>query len=218
AVYKRNKDNILICLTFVLAITTLASIVSMNNLGEIEERLINATEEIGKIQIYLAKDMEKKETLEQIDLTGELMGELLHNQNELLEVILSLPSLKNRTESMDDDFRTTKVETAISRVNFGSLIMGLTLPSYLEAINKIKDDLREIGLSQSHGQISIKRERIDRAVTIAKQLFYGSYKSDLAITIKSDDVWNATRDYYDERLTHYTQIDQKTEEELGKLG
>ncbi len=53
------------------------------------------------------------------------------------------------------------------------------------------------------------------SVETAKKLLYTGYQSDIATIVKIDDVFNATRDYSKERLTHYSLIDKKIEEGLA---
>ncbi|MBI2576252.1 hypothetical protein HYV84_03490 [Candidatus Woesearchaeota archaeon] len=205
-IWRDYKEHIEIGCTIIIIILTFLSIV-------VTYQSIVVSEKIGKIEVYLASQEEKKEVMSQITLAKDLLQETLQNKKEVSELLIPfLQEYKNRTETRPDFLKTSHIQQAKDMITFGSANLRIKLDDYLDIVSTVKGDIQEIEKATRNQDTKIRLERFNSALNHAKILLSGRNGR-----FNIDEFIEDIKTYLQETDDYYKKIDRKAEEMLIKF-
>lgn len=194
----KNRDTINTISTIALIIVSVLLII-------VTAKSYTISKDISDIQVYLAVEREKHDTLIEITLAEDLLQEVKWNKDELLLIISTLDDMKENNQARPDYIRTEKIQRSIEMVGFGSKDMRNKFENYLTIMDLVKDDLKEIQ-SHSKARDNIKVERINHTLKFSKSIVDSKFEN-----VNIDEFIKNIEDYILERIEHYSNLDIKLE-------
>ena len=207
-VLERHLPIINVLLILALVIVTVNLISVTGELISVTEKSSEVAKNLGNIEMYLAYEREKQETIKQINLGESLIIEMIWNRAGLDKSIQNLEEARESSESISDDFKIEIGKQAKETVNFGSPDIKLKLGVYVTVIKNIKEDFSEIQNSVRGGDSKVKNERIGSAIKDSKMLIE---------EFKLDEFMTEINDYVDSRRDYYNEINVKSRKFLLSL-
>lgn len=191
--HKRHKEDVLPVLTIILIVVTVFQIIFAVRLGNIE--------------IYMAIQQEKYETLEQIALTENLVYELQLNNRSINILRSNLEELRTDSDRIVEPYSVLdrRLQQATDNEKIGTRELRQDMDLLLHYFTVIKNDVIKIQQATASGNIEVREERIDDAIDILNMIIENSAYDNFVTRLIA---------YKNEREQHLEELDKILEERI----